>query len=336
MIICCCWFSENGKKLYKKLNNSFSEITWIERNEEKNISEWINEIFLKRLPIIFIGAIGIAVRLISRFVKNKFEDSPVLVMDEKGEYIIPILSGHIGGANEIANLIASKFNCKSIITTATDLENKFAVDIFAKKNKLKIMNHDGIKKISTKILNNERIKIWISPEIKYEKQNIPEQLEIMDANSRQADICIAENKSIENCLLHLKPKKYFLGIGCKKGKSFEEINRFVLSNIDKNILSEIGEVSSIDLKKNEIGLLIFAQYYNIPFFVYSADELERAILMTDEFSKSDFVKKITGVSNVCERAAICSAGKNGKLIIRKISGDGITLAVAEGEIKIKW
>lgn len=102
--------------------------------------------------MIFIGACGIAVRAIASSVNNKLKDSPVIVIDELGQFVIPILSGHVGGANELAILLAALMNATPVITTATDINNKFAVDVFAKKCRLAIVNKDGIAGVSSKVL----------------------------------------------------------------------------------------------------------------------------------------------------------------------------------------
>ena len=103
---------------------------------DQSIYEWSEERFKDKTPIVFVSAMGIAVRAIAPSVKNKLEDIPVIVIDEKGEYVIPVLSGHVGGANEIAKNIADAINAKAVITTATDINNAFAIDMFAKKNNL--------------------------------------------------------------------------------------------------------------------------------------------------------------------------------------------------------
>ena len=127
----------------------------------QSIGEWAKEQFAERNALLFIGACGIAVRAIAPHITDKLHDSPVLVMDEKGEYVIPILSGHMGGANELAVSLAERIGAKPVITTATDIHNRFAIDLFAKKNGLTIVNKDGIAKVSSKVLSGKRITMAI-------------------------------------------------------------------------------------------------------------------------------------------------------------------------------
>ena len=128
-----------------------------------NTDEWAKVQMSAKNELLFIGACGIAVRAIAPWVANKLYDSPVLVMDELGTYVIPILSGHVGGANEIAAKIGKMTGAIPVITTATDLNRCFAVDIFAKKNYLYIENKNGIAKVSSKVLRGEKISMAIEP-----------------------------------------------------------------------------------------------------------------------------------------------------------------------------
>lgn len=128
-------------KLYTKCKAGIkdgtpSEILFV----KTSVGDWARERMQERTALLFIGACGIAVRAVAPSITDKLRDAPVLVMDEQGKYVIPILSGHIGGANGLANLIADKTGAEAVITTATDINKKFAVDMFAKRNSLYITN----------------------------------------------------------------------------------------------------------------------------------------------------------------------------------------------------
>lgn len=101
---------------------------------EQPLTEWTGEQMKKRRSLLFIGACGIAVRAIAPFLTDKLNDVPVLVMDEQGCFVIPVLSGHVGGANELAVSLAERMGSTPVITTATDLNHCFAVDLFARRN----------------------------------------------------------------------------------------------------------------------------------------------------------------------------------------------------------
>lgn len=350
MIICVCSFTEKGDNLIATLFQDWDGYQAEIKDHKMGLEEFVGNCFDRHLPILFVGACGIAVRAIAPFVEDKTKDSPVLVMDELGKHVIPILSGHLGGANELAYAIADKIKAEPVITTATDIEKRFAVDVFAKKNGFKIRNKNGIKEVSSKILKEETITVSIEPGIEYDYEQIPDFIKIVEypprkrvdllmvlPKERKLEVELLE-KSYENGALVLEAMDLVAGIGCRKGKDAESLIGFLerhLVSIDDrytDLLQRIGAICSIDLKKEELGLIELAQFYHIPFYTYSAAELEK---VQGQFSSSEFVNEVTGVSNVCERAAVLGAG-NGSLVVRKIAWDGMTLAVAKRKMKIKW
>ena len=318
-IVTKCSFAKNADKL------SFMDYV------EESIGEWAKKQMEEKHTLVFIGACGIAVRAIAPCITNKLYDSPVLVMDEEGNYIIPILSGHIGGANEIAGKIAKKIGSIPIITTATDINGKFAIDLFAKRNSLYIENKDGIAKVSSKILAGKEITIAIDRGCLLEKSSIPEGITILSDLQTVADIVITAKDKVKGTLLTLRPKEYILGIGCKRGKEEETIHQFILRNIDKIGISveQIMAIASIDKKKNEVGLVEWCRKQRIPFWTFRAEQLQQ---MQGDFSVSDFVKEQVGVDNVCERAALRGCRYGGTLVYKKHAEDGMTIAIA----KRKW
>ena len=124
---------------------------------QESVSVWAGEQMAAHHALVFVGACGIAVRAIAPWITDKLHDSPVLVIDEQGQYVIPLLSGHVGGANELAVRLAGELGAVPVITTATDLHGSFAVDLFAKRNDLWIHNREGIARVSAKILAGEKI-----------------------------------------------------------------------------------------------------------------------------------------------------------------------------------
>ena len=158
-IIGVAYFTKNGKSIFEKLNAKCKDLIIEEKPEDMDLSVWTKEAFECHIPLVFICATGIVVRTIAPFVANKLTDSPVIVIDELGKNVIPLLSGHYGGANDIADILAKALGANLIITTATDINNLFAIDVFARDNGLKISNKDGIKEISKKVLNRASISI---------------------------------------------------------------------------------------------------------------------------------------------------------------------------------
>ena len=336
MIIQVCAFTDVGRNLAKRLFERWQEMIPRYREKDKTLEQWTGECFQKHLPILFIGACGIAVRAIAPFVKDKLEDSAVLVMDEKGKYVIPLLSGHVGGANALASKIAEVIGATPVLTTATDVEGVFSVDVFARDNGLRIVNREGIKNVSGKLLRGEKVTIAWEPGVEITGE-LPEGLEA-HAFEEIVDVRIVsaagEKKfSGERQELLLVAREWALGLGCKRGKRLEDFQAFLSKEAPKGWEENVYACASVDLKAKEEGLWEFAQFYHLPFVTYSAARLEE---QEGEFSVSEFVKKSTGVSNVCERAAACLAGEGAELIVRKKAFEGMTFAVARRKVRLKF
>lgn len=280
--------------------------------------------------LIFIGALGIAVRKIATCVKSKMTDPAVIVIDENANNVISVLSGHIGGANEMTKLMAEKLNSNAVITTATDVNNLPAIDEVAANNGFICSNKDGIVKINKKILDGE--KVSISAEESVEIVNLSDCFYVeeyyLESKENKKDIIISSNiRDIERCILHILNKNVILGVGCRKDIDVELFETTVLKAIEGVVtISDIMQISSIDLKKNEKALTVFSEKYGIPLVTYSSDDLSK---MTGDFEESEFVLKTTGVSNVSERAAAYdkSGTVNGEFIIKQIKESGITLSL---------
>ena len=342
-------FTENGKqlsesivkllekkleiKLYTKCeagikDDIYSDILFL----KKSVGDWAKERMQEQNALLFIGACGIAVRAVAPFLTDKLHDVPVLVMDEKGKYVIPILSGHMGGANDLANHIAEKTGAEAVITTATDLNKKFAVDLFAKRNRLYIANKDGIVKVSSKVLAGKEITMSI--EAGHEIIGGESGIRFVPYPPMGVvDVVVTSKDDMFDTSLLLKPREYVIGIGCKKGKKANEIDDFILKAIKKKGISimQIFALSSISQKRDEQGIVEWCRKEGIPFFTYTAEDLQE---VNGTFTKSMFVKDQVGVDNVCERAAVKACGEDGKLILPKVAENGMTIAVAKREWKV--
>lgn len=316
-----------------------------------SISEWAKQQMEEKKVLIFIGACGIAVRAIAPHITDKLHDSPVLVMDEKGEYVIPILSGHMGGANELACWISEKMRAIPVITTATDINKKFSVDLFAKKNNLAIVNKEGIAKVSSKVLTideTSNLEVTISIETGHIKSNayMPAGLRLVSYPPNQpVDIIITSqvqeyeehfcynvksnlDDKIVRASLVLQPKEYVIGIGCRKGKEADKIEQFIRRSMEElGILNrQILALASIAQKREEQGLIEWSTKAGVLFVTYTAEELKA---VEGNFHESAFVAKKVGVGNVCERAALKKCGAGAMLVYEKHAEDGMTIAIAK-------
>lgn len=281
---------------------------------------WSGEQFMEQEGLIFIGAAGIAVRAIAPFLKDKMLDPAVIVADEYGEHIISLLSGHVGKGNRLATEIAEGVKGEAVITTATDKNKLWAVDVFATENGLWISDRKKAKQISADLLEGERIQLYCENI----RGNVPKELELV--KNHKADVMVSWKGDLRDEGLYLIPKVIFVGIGCKKGTDFEAVDLFLQDTLkEKNIFIEsIGGFASIDLKEKEEGLVQLSKKYQIPFLTYSNETLNK---VEGKFTGSKFVQEVTGVDNVCERSAVL-ATDDGILIQKKICHSGITLALA--------
>ena len=294
-----------------------------------DINELTRKLFSKSRVIIFVCACGIAVRAISKYIASKQTDPAVLVVDDNGKYVIPILSGHIGGANAFSEYIAAKIRAEAIVTTATDIGCVFSPDSFAVANELIIDDLKIAKEMASAILNGEIIGL----DTDYNCVNIPSEISF-DKKCR-IGLYIGDNQDYNPFEITLKliPKNIVVGIGCKKGMSCQLIDEAIKNVFSDNEIDirRVSQIATIDLKANEHGLVEYCQKNKIKFSTFSAEELKT---VDGDFTSSDFVESITGVDNVCERSAVrCSRGK---LIVRKSAMNGVTVAIAEKNIVIDF
>ena len=305
---------------------------------QESVSVWAGEQMAAHHALVFVGACGIAVRAIAPWITDKLHDSPVLVMDEQGQYVIPLLSGHVGGANELAVRLARELGAIPVITTATDLHDSFAVDLFAKTNDLRICNREGIAKVSAKVLAGEEITMSVPTGYLAVDDTIPPGIRLCAyPPAEKVDVLIADGTEEifrkESAELLLQPKKYILGVGCKKNTDSAKLDSFLKKILDEQgiVIEQIAALASIDVKKEERCLLEFSEKYRIPFWTYTAQELQA---VPGEFHSSEFVKVQVGVDNVCERAAMKAAGADGRICRAKQAQDGMTVAIAEKAWKV--
>lgn len=154
---------------------------------EESLQQWCQNMFATHKLLVFVGAVGIAVRGIAPFVGDKRTDPAVIAIDEAATYVIPLLSGHIGGANENARWLAEDLSAIAVITTATDINQKFAVDVFAKKNNLQISDMKLAKEVSADILLGKKILISTDSEMEEQLADIKWPAELIF--SRHLEVC---------------------------------------------------------------------------------------------------------------------------------------------------
>ena len=336
-------FTEEGRVLSERLRDLLPEDEVIPEYRKglsgeggRSLHALCREAFEEKTALLFIGAMGICVRAIAPFVGDKLSDPPVVVMDERGQFCVPVLSGHMGGANELALRIAEAVEAVPVITTATDVQGAFSVDLFAKEHGLRIANREGIAKVSGKALEGKAITIAIKD---YPPKE-PVDVVITDGEGDGTPGTIAlyaPGKMIldapgtdELPVLGEAPcAKYVVGVGCKKGKASEALRAFVLETLSAYAIDreDLFAIATIEAKKDEPAVMALSRKWKLPLIVFAAEVLKKA---EGDFASSEFVARVVGVDNVCERAAVLAAGRGSKLIVRKQARDGMTVAVAVG------
>ena len=300
------------------------------------IRDLTGRLFNQYKALIFIMATGIVVRSIAPFIKDKHTDPAIVVMDELGINIISLLSGHLGGANELTSFIARTLGAHAVITTASDIKEKIAVDTLAQRLNCTIENFADATKITAHIVNEEIVGLFSTIPLNME---LPDNVMLIDnidelGNQFKGLIIISERTHCCNIpcdSVILRPKNIILGIGCREGKTKEEILTAMEDALHSSGISikSVKHMATIDIKEKEPGLQEAAHELGIPFVIIKKDDI---LAVEKEFSTSEFVKTTIGVGAVCEPAAMLSS-HHGKLIVHKRKYVGITIAIVKEGVR---
>ena len=320
-------FMETGLALAKRLAVSLPGSVARCGQNGASLAEWTSAQFVHSDALIFVGAAGIAVRAIAPHCKSKTTDPAVVVVDECGRFSVPILSGHLGGANDLARAIATVCGAVPVITTATDAHGIFAVDECAKHQNCMVLEPERIKLVSGKLLAGQPVYYWADFPV---TGTVPAGLFPADTPEK-ADFALTLCPTGQ--ALHLVPRIGVLGIGCKRGTSADTLEAAFAAFCARHGLAAqtVTAAASIDLKQNEAGLLAFCAAHRWGLSFFSAEALQTA---PGSFTPSAFVRNVTGVDNVCERAAGLASG--GSICIPKQAGGGVTFALALSPFAPDW
>ncbi len=284
--------TDKGLELAEKISSNIGGKIFIKGRDFDKLKIFVGEVFKSFDALIFICAAGIVVRVIAPLIVSKLSDPAVIVIDERGKNVISLLSGHVGGANDLTLKISRAINANPVITTATDVEEKFSADGLANRLGLRPEPKEMIQAINTAILRGEEVFLTAG-----------------------------------NARLNLFPQKLIAGIGCRRGTSAAEISRAITAACDliNQPPQRINLLASVDVKRDEIGLLDFAKTFGLEIKFFGVDELAKKI-SEYKLEESDFVKKIIGVGNICEASALCCVG-GAKFALPKTKFRGVTVAL---------
>ena len=335
MKVACVSFTDKGKIIgdkFKSINEEKYTIHHYENSKEKSgIKKLISNLWNEYDALIFISSTGMAIRLIQPYIKNKTIDPAVVVVDDTGKFSISLLSGHLGGANELAKWIGNKIIAIPVITTASDNRNIEAVDLFAKKNNYHIDNIKALTKVSAMMVNEKNIGFYSEDDkiIDYPNLEIIQDLENIDSNIQGAIIVSSQKiKPLNVPHVILRPKNINVGIGCRKGVDGERIIEAIKQAFEEVDIStkSIKAIGTIEVKKDEKGIIEASKHFNCPLNIFTIDQIKN---IEDKFEKSQFVKDTIGVYSVSEP---CAYLLGGTLIARKSKYNGITISISK-EIK---
>lgn len=305
----------------------------------QNLALEIKEKFNQYTGHIFIMSTGIVVRVIAPLIRHKTQDPAVVVVDDRGQHAISLLSGHIGGANELARQVAGIIGARPVITTATDVNQVPAIDVLARQKKLLIENPAAIKTVNMAILKGE--KIYVHDPFDFLKDSLPQgephAFSVINKPGRERHQR-SENGSVAGVfiddvridlppqVLILRPASLVAGIGCNRNTATEEIKALLETVLAAGnlCLSSLKCLASIDVKADEDGLLALADELDLPLVFFKRQELNR---VENIETPSTIVEKHVGVKSVCEAAAIL-ASRNGRLIVPKQTTRNVTVAIA--------
>ena len=281
---------------------------------------------------IFIFSTGIAVRIIAPLLRSKCHDPAVVVVDDRGINAISLVSGHLGGANDLARAVGAMIHARPVITTATDINHLPAIDLVAKAQNLVIENPEAIKTINMAFLLGEPVELHdpyglVAP-------HIPQGLATLTAGipgeNRPSVVCTDSTKNVPRGTLVLRPQILAVGIGCNRGTTLGEIQAFLDQMLKLRGLSRssIFTLGTTEVKQDEQGILSLAHLLGRGIEFYDKPTLNS---VTTIENPSKMVEKHLGVKSVCEAAAIL-ASNNGNLIVPKMKQGNVTLAVARKPI----
>lgn len=332
------YITDKGHKLAERLKTVLPEAAIVRYD-----SSIVSALWAERAGLVFIMASGIVVRTIAPLLKDKKTDPAIVVLDEAGRFAVSLVSGHLGGANEMVREIARFLGGEAVITTASDVNGLPSIDLWAGENNLLIENWDALPQVGTRYVNNGGLRVYCDIDLK-----LPfEFLRVVDP--RFADVIITNRQDVyagsprcsitgEGCStgtcrvkvqVHLRPCNLVIGIGCNSGTSQSEIESAVRQTLKEHNLSflSIGSIATIDIKGNEPGLRTFVEKYKFAFHTFKADELNNV----EGREKSDVVFKATGAYGVAEPAALVAA-ETDSLIVSKQKKGNVTVAVTEKKL----
>ena len=314
-----------------KFSDNSDQVEWY----SESTTEKITKLFKTNDAMICLFSLGAVIRLISPHLRDKKTDPAILVIDDKTNFVISALSGHLGGANELAIQIAKKLDAIPVITTAADVNKTIPVDLVGKEFGWKIDDDSTVTKVSALMVNEEKIGVYQDTGNKnWWKANLPKNVTIYSSidelkNSGSKGFLIISDKIIESEIVHdavvYRPPSLVIGIGLHWDTSKETIKEGLQSCLEKNKLSSLSIAKFVSLKKTQdvIGLIEIGKEMNIPVEYFEKDDLMNIKVP----NPSQTVKSFEGTPSVSEASALKAS--KGQLVVQKQKfPPNLTIAIA--------
>ena len=290
----------------------------------------VERLFVEYRALLFICASGICVRMIAPLVSDKLSDPAVLVMDERGQHVISLLSGHVGKANELTLKIAELTGASPVITTATDVNQLLALDILIAQVGANVSEYrQQVKMVNQMLVSQQKVGLYLD-NVHLEDtrgflkitdlSSLPEDLSALVVFSHRTDIVVQCSIPV----VWVIPRNIVVGIGCRRGCEGELLYQNLCQHLEslKIDIRAILKIGSIELKQSEPGLIALKNRLNVPFTVFSAQELKE---YESHFPQSDFVQQTVGVGSVSQPAAWIMS--HGHLLEPTLKQDGMTITL---------
>ena len=307
----------------------------------EDFKENLRRAFQSYENLVCIMATGIVVRILAPLLVHKTSDPAVVVLDQKGRYAISLLSGHLGGANDLARQMAEISGGLPVITTATDVAGELSFDSFAKKYNMSIENIGVLKHVSGALLRKNRVLVFSDrfyPEFRgndlLDVHPLSELSGPLSWEEIAAAVVIHEGKVLEESeetpVLYLRPRTLCAGIGCKRGMGAEPIRDALIETIRQQGLSPLSLkcISTIPLKADEPGIIQTAKEMHVELKIIPTEDIRSLDVASLGIASSEFVAENTGVPSVSTASAYLASGR-GTILRDKAKYKGITIALAK-------
>jgi cobalt-precorrin 5A hydrolase len=312
-------FTRGGCELGQRLADTLAGDFFVCRGR---FAETMHRVWGEYGEIVCIMATGIVVRTIAPLLKDKYRDPAIVVCDEQGKFAISLISGHLGGANHLAGQVAAATGGQAVLTTASDVLGRTALDLWSRDLGLTLGDKAAFTRAMGRLVDQGSLTIWSA----YPLPPLPPDLK-PTGDREAADLLIDAHTTPTDHGALLHPRSLVVGIGCNRGTAATDIARAVAATCAQHQLAPeaIARLASIDLKQDEAGLLEFARRQGLAIDFHSSGELNRV----EGVSISPAVLRATGAKGVAEPAALLSAGPGSTLLVSKLKWTDVTTAVAE-------